>query len=1407
MRRATMPTLAWLATLGAYVIVLCYTLDSDQCGADAGSAAVSCVSCRDDTRTDLVLGIRGIPSTVVRMLGINGIPSTMIRFSDRDLSTYDLPLKWEGGGFTMDNDAVIEFASDLLLRYAIHTALPLVLILLLISFACWCCGSFMWRCCFARCCASGCGGCCDKCCARRCFCSKICAACMWRCSGHCSQRYGLARVQKMLRDFWPHLCVTLFVIVTVAMVIVAEVSGNRGITTGSIELAGTADRLARIVHSTAPHAASTLMEAVGVGLVNTLRSVNGTIARELQPNELVDSLSCVDSMVAGLPRGSELLALVQNIEHAIAALPEFVPTRASLVDLSSLLVQLPLSIGELNASLWDIRAALAPFRNLTSMKVAMLNIGNATRVLNSTINATTSDVRAMQAALPPATEIGQTVTDGGQLFALGGRSNPNEALDSVDARKKMAWRIGFKANLTRLKRDIAAVPDPAVLATWLRHLNNSLDGMVSEITASVPKVEMLEEQIAGVPPTVDLRTSIARLDTDIKNISFDKIERIISKMDIGIASFPDIARVDSFVSRFQSAIGEEVCLARLEDRLVHINQTLIWIPAEMDNAKNRIDDLQVDIDKAMNKSTELEKEMDSMRTRIDDLPDLNETDRQIMELRAKSQNSTQNLTVVYADLDKIDASLDIDLVAFSEQSADVKKKISDPSTRPSEFLLDTLTNLSNQLDNLLQKTQRGIDLINQWEMGVCVAADNNGDMCRCDDMNQCSGGSGYSSFMGTSANCTGPGAVCSMQFSAAVLGACTLDLTVLCTSDGDCNANGVCTLPDLSAVISAAEDFRSSSQDLRRSSDDMLDSLADAGDDIDALPNADDKVAEVAKIESEAFDAVVEIVDRIADLADLQVQLGDVPNIPKLISQWDDLQSTLTDLQSGTLTTARESANTLDNAVADYGSMDINTTKSTVRYMNDLVYHELGRYLANISVTELAAAGQRDGLAEMLLVLASVLDALHADMLAKSSLFDEWAAVALKSDIENELPRVRNYQDHDGSRLANGGFSYLYTLLSNSSLADGGASSASQKRTFRGLYDATSGEFTRYADDKVCLSRPCLTNTLKILNTEPLGDALSVIGLDADFSYLPFTRESMFMIALIVPVLVMLFGTVTCICGRVRKYCAWLTVCTTWCGAICILLFVGMIFFPLTMFISDVCYSTENVGFVLLRDNVASICKELRGNLSTSMGGGRCSINPDGLGNETIDIDLFSLYRDVFGKCEGWAVDDAWASAADAIEQHINNEIRLEVDRRAGTPGEIRPLLMAPFLEGAANISQILRSRVGDLGSTVSCDELRHSYYDFKDSVCCGVASAWAVWVVAWYVMSLAMLCCALPAAVTFTRCAQDQEGFKNTEVDPKDDLGDVSAVAARGAPPQEVDKGEEEGDELGVVGSPLGCV
>jgi len=1387
-----MPTLAWLVILGADLIVVCCTLYSDHCSTDAGSATVSCVSCRDDVGTEPALGI-------------NGIPSTVIRFSDRDLSTYNLPLKWEGGGFKMDNDAVVDFSSDLLPGYAIHAAFPFFLILLLISFACWCCGRCMWWCCLVRCCASCCGGCCDKCCARLCFCSKIWAACTLRCSCHCSQRTGPARVQKLSREFWPNLCVTSFVIATVAMVIVAQVSGNRGITTGIVELAGVGDRLQRVIQSTAPHVESTLMQVAGVGLVDVLRSVNGTVVLELQPKELADSLSCVDSMVVALPPGDELRALVQETEQAIALLPGFVPTRALLVDLDSLLKRLPLNISKLDKNLVDTRDAVAPFGDLSSTKEAIRNIGNSTHLLSSTIDNATSEVLAMQAALPSTTEINQTVTSGSQILTLGGRSDWDEALDSPDALRKEAWRSDYKANLTRLKRDVAAVPNAANLVEGLRQVNKSLDAMVDEITALVPEIEMVQAQISAVPPMKELKDIIRGLHEDVGNVSFDAILTTISKLDAGVEAFPDIANVKSFVTRLQNAMSGNVCLARLGDRLVHINQTLLWMPTGMEDAKKRIDDLQVDIDEALHKSTELEEEMGEMNATIEDLPDFNKTDRQIKDLRAKSENATGNLTKVYSDLDEAEASLDVNLTKFTKEIEDIENTLTDPSTRPSEFLLDTLTDMSKQLDTLPQVIQRGLDAINRWEMGVCITADNNGDMCRCDNMSLCNGGLGFRSFIGSSSNCTGPGATCIMKFSASGVGACTKDINVPCTSDGECIGigKGKCTLPDLSEVISDANDFSSSSQDMKQSSDDMLDSMAEAQDEIDELPNTDEKIAEIAEIERESVDAVVEINDRIDEVAKLKKQLDDAPDMPELISQLDDIDRALADLQSGTLTEARDNAKTLDDAVDEYNSEDMDATRSTVRYLNDFVYHDLERHMANISMTALAAAARRDGLAEMLLVLSSVIDSLHADMLNKGSLFDDMATITLKSDIESELPRVRNFQDRDGSRLNKGGFSYLYMLLSDSLLADGGASSASQQRTFRGLYDATSGEFTRYADDKVCVSRPCLTNTLKILNTEPLGDALPVIGLDADLSYLSLTRENVFMVPFIVPVLVMLFGTVTCICGRarrVRKCCGCLTACTAWCGAICILFFVGMLFFPLTIFISDVCYSTENVGFVLLRDNAANICKELHGNLDTSVGGGRCNINPNGLGEVTIDIDLINLYRDVLGKCEGWAVDDAWASVADAIYQHINNEIRLQLDNRAGARGEIRHLLAAPILEGVANISQMLRSGVRDVGSAMSCDALRHSYYDFKNSLCCGVASAWSVWVVAWYAMSFAMLCCALPAAVTFTRYAQDQQSFKKSKDDPSDPLVDVSTRAPTGASPQDADESKKEGDQLGVV-------
>lgn len=1136
-----------------------------------------------------------------------------------------------------------------------------------------------------------------------------------------------------------------FMLLTIGLLVSAELFGNQGLTKGMLKLVDAHDGLGKsvsaLVHSVLPPVQELVVSLSDSALAPLLVGINATLAAAVDLSVVHDSLVCVNASLYGLPDIGTAIGFLDSLNASLTSVKAHVGAveggirdldtekgwvQGNASALSDTLTGLGWSFGNVSTRLdtcLGYATSLAVFKgDLITAGTGLLPAAKTDLVALGANYPTDADLNAAAGPASLADTSG-TQTMNRLIAGAGGAGGMEGSASEIN---------GLVTRLAAIGASLAALPDLAGTAGKLQAINDRIyavrvtQGTITALNASLASVQA---GLAAVPRSSAVTPKVTAIVAAADAVSLAPLLVAVRGIQADIAGLPDFNVLLRELAKVRTVRAIIPCLIRVTDQVTTINATFARLPDSIRSITDIVGTINGTLEDAIGMVDTTDAQVRSANDTIhgtDTASYVSQIDS--VNTTLVTQRASLNVSSLTSSLGDLDTKTTVDFSTIVGSLASLDATLAGAAINATtiQLLRDLAVTVAWLRGNITAESA----LYTAYAQGYCTGGSNDGTYCA---------GNGA---------CTGGGTCTRIARKRCSSGAGAGQATD-CTADSQCVAGQYCLVDStraarLKVMLAGAAGAKPDTAAAVTSIDSATASAGgvDIGGSIVTITDAKAAIAAIDvtsyKSTLNSMTAGFSSFDTSATLSTLTSIRGTIDSVPfgSARNQLDSIRSTVDDL----VTSKRAMVGDAADAVGA---------------MATLLYTDLHGYVRRMSRAQLSAAGSSRGVAGVLLALAGVADDVLAEAKAAAGKLASVPSINATDMLLSFLP----YMDRAGStgeyahNDAHGPLYYLVALA-----APGMVLSADDPAAYSALAQADG---TAYPDGKYCLTSECLSVTIKGINTGPIS-GLRKLASGLPSLPLPLSRENVLLIPWVFPLLALLFG----LWGMTSRLCCrsagWQKVPSSCmvgvilCQLPCIFLITGLLF-PLGLVLTDVCASGTNIGYnyVLLAGDDAC------GMVSGTGTGAACTVSKavsmQGVSlNVTSTINLPAMYRGLVGVCpaQSRAADPIFAAFADVADQLQDIPYAKAHDLLAGSgasalPGglELRPGVTDVVYAAANATGDTASAFVSSIGTSVlSCGRVNAVLADLKEGLCCNIVTPFFWYISAWYLVGWAMLLCGLPA-------------------------------------------------------------
>jgi hypothetical protein len=865
------------------------------------------------------------------------------------------------------------------------------------------------------------------------------------------------------------------------------------------------------------------------------------------------------------------------------------------------------------------------------------------------------------------------------------------------------------------------------LADLLTQLNSDIDAFrAADRTGNMLRsINRTQDLIAAIPDIAAMRTAA---NTTANRIAATKaqigpVKTLISSLDGKIGSL-DLSFIDSVDGVLNTADGLLACARSLFD--VADNLTVLFVKESVTASFRPM------IDTVSGQLGDARSQLSSSQSLKQSL--LN----QINTFNASSYTTTlDSVTAVnVTQLTSFDVPTTVTSTAsgvdFSSAFAQVKSvngTVFDPTVKVNATIIAQLRSIESLLGNASTAASQGLSAALVYNVKRCTST---GNACTVDG--DCGAGT-----------CQGGLALCIDKTTLQGPGTFTA-----CTSTADCSSSQVCSLQSeiMAGSATAFNLYAAASKPDLAASKAAVDSLQSTVSSVSSLSGPRSSMTTFqSAINSVTIDPDVTIAQIDASLAQATLSrsmIGTVSSLLSTVLSQLSLKSTLTSMKD-----MLNSVNSQLDLVDSVAGRILDGMPGLLAF-EAYFYGPLTRHFeAELSEAGLNGVLTRRGLKGVFQTLATVGDEFYGEVKSLSKAFALDILPSFNAtDYLNQYTPLADELLLTANREKGNVFYFTnaltkFGLLSDTMFIDDSTGSV-----------RVDSAGKAYPNGASCVTGKCINNTIIGVNQQTLGNAIKLAGVEPPFD-VPLTREIIFSLPLVLPILVMIVGVLPafcCCCScSCQNCCVRCLSCWHQCLACTMMPFIfliaGALLFPLIMVTSDVCASGLNVGFTFVEGSEAAICKLATG---TFQGPQDCRVVlPFDNGSAPIKLDIPTTYASLF-RADGCTTEGTAAvkELVTSLGSLAGVGVRWAIDNMVFGFASAQGYTVASTLRGifSSTEADIVRAtgKVLDTLSknALSCNSINRLVGSTMDLMCCGFITPLYWSVSMWYLIAFSMCLC-----------------------------------------------------------------
>jgi hypothetical protein len=1149
------------------------------------------------------------------------------------------------------------------------------------------------------------------------------------------------------------LFLLFFVVFGAAMVLVAHYQGSLALTSGFHDLVnGEAGSLGYSVRAAAqgslPPVVHFVIDVASGTLVPFISGLNETLHAALDFDAVIDALVCVNATVAGLPDIGVAVGFLSALNVSLATvrggvvgldggLTTLGDSKAAVVGNAS---QLTRTLDYLSGNMSAASAALAAAETqATALQTFQTTLAAPS---TGTLAVADADLANVQNNFPPTSP-----TTFGQA---GGPSTATDTTTDAPTLNGILTPPGLDANaaginalvtkLTNLRTSLAALPSMSATATRLEGINaeilalraSSPPGTLALLTASLVD---LQAALSALPRSSSFLGPIDGILAAAQGVDVGPITSSVLAIAGAIDSLPDFNILLAELDKISSVGAIIPCARSLVRQLDTVNATLVSLPDSVSGASDMIDTINSTLVSALSYVGDARSSITSANQSVADVDTTSYLD-QLADVNATlaSKRGDFNVSGLRARLADLDTQGALNFSSVVRQVADLQVTLANSSVPVDtilairafgDYLAWTTGNLSARIADYTRMAK-----------GYCA-----NDAAACTTNSDCT----------ASASCL---RVAKFRCVDATANGGLTAQAIDCTQDSDCTAGQRCLADRTQAATLKGMLLGGAGQ--------KPDVTVARGNIATATTNANSvnigaSLSDIRGAQSSIAGLTVSTYKTQVDAIETGFSAFDLAAVRTTVT---DVLSTIDGVDVSSYLDSMNDMKSQTDMVNDYKSM-LRDGIDAANNFRTFFRSDLRGYLAAISRPALDAAYAQRGPAAVVRTILSTAESAMTTAARDAAAFYTLPTMNLTSPTIEEylvyLDKVAGAAPYAGL-AALGPLHHLLSIASPSSVVDPLA--PADPSVGAPKYAQASAKGITYPAGASCVTAACLTATSDAVNTQALS-TLTTVGPAFPSLPVPLSREQIFLVPWVFPILALLFGLwaliapFACCCrdGSWRKCPASCMVGAIICQLPCLFLFTALLF-PLALVTTDFCASGPNVAV----NYVASAGDGLCGFASGEGTAAACTFSfglPSPVkDNVTATINIPSLVRGL--------LDDGCVATGDPLTPTV---VRLAQQARSiptEAAGDI--LNSSSSLLGSMTLRQRPRALVTDTAANAgaalsnfllafhatpapaNCKTIHSVYGELRDSMCCNVVGPLWWYISAWTLMAWAMLCCGLPA-------------------------------------------------------------
>lgn len=1104
-------------------------------------------------------------------------------------------------------------------------------------------------------------------------------------------------------------CMLAFIILTAVLITLGQVRGNQGLTQAMKDVIKAPNPTLDIATDLATASAKYTQNLVGDTLVNTIRGVNATLLDAIDLRTFVDKVECFVDKVGDALDLDGIKDWLEDADTTITSLTTIVTALPRQLDLieyqrGNITEGLDAAVAEMAAVNTTVVTLAKPAAQRTKASLDDLSALLASK--QTAVASSTTEVDSLTNA-PTQAERDDAATGGTASLSRATAGN-------LDGAGNGAERTSLINKLTTIQSDFASVSDLSVTAARLQGMNDNLAADVGVVNAMNNSVTAVLSSIALFPSygqsEATINAAVAPVH-DFKHILGGLIT-LLDSAQAAIDGRPSVATLKSLIATIKGVREAKDCAVDATNLVLGVNETIMDVGSYLQPILDMRDQISEMVDDTVGQIDSHEATLDNLESQMGSV-NVTSRKQQIISLNETVANSLADV-----DLDGLLTTLSnfASARSFDVSSLQGSLQTLNNSLNANTFSAATIGDLNSF------QTERGylegnlsviVGDLQTFNGGYCSTSQGN-----CASDGDCPGAE----------TCTDIGGV-----------RCADDPTTSCAKqDSDCT--GRCLIdtdrfnlmsailsnfvvPDMSATSTSLSDISSSLS--------FSGTITSFGNDIDNTVSDMDSIAtRTATFRTQRND-VVGLMNGDFDISGAR-------------SSFDDLDTQLSAVDINTFNQTINTADSSLGSIRDLVKM-VDPIVDQMKDVVDLLYHDMPPLLDRITARALNRIRLEQGAGEMLREIAVVADELVVAVNRSITQMD------FSTDLEgqsSQVTRVFNVMTQSKYR-EHGPFYFVGQLLQAGNMTDNKFVEAGDPAAER-VQKAKSG--FAYPDDAMCLTTKCIEKDIDFYNTKPMNEASD------EKVPVPLSRENIFSLFYITPVLFILMGLLSLVCfcgsGFFGKCCAGCVAGWGWAQLPCLFIFGGLML-PFVLLIGDSCRGFENMGYAVMLDHGDAMCASM-GGTGTAEACLMLDKDDGGLIKSDLTLNLVGLYEGILGTdgCTalggGPVMDDMWAQVRDSVgplTTFMLNDTMVQSAQNF-TNNTLQPQILDVMYGAGSSLQRHTEDLVTDMSDALSCQALHDAIAGMKDAVCCDMLSAFMWLLVPWYLMAWVMCCVGVPAGL-----------------------------------------------------------